>query len=197
MSGIVVLGRELARWQTRRVREARGLWGASVALIVVGALLAAGWTTAVWVRTGLSSDLRGILDLEFRGLDLAQGVAALIVSGLALALFVIVRRGRGDTRVVAVVLLLSGVALVALPAWVALRAEDRAVEEVAQVVALSAGISVEEATERVRTEPDLAVRTNTTGVWPSIAAGVLVTIGGVTTLSWIGRRPADPDEGGP
>ena len=166
-------------------------------MVVGGALLAAGWTTAVWVRTGLSSDLRGILDLEFRGLDLAQGVAALIVSGLALALFVIVRRGRGDTRILAVVLLLSGVALVALPAWVALRAEDRAVEEVAQVVALSAGISVEEATERVRTEPDLAVRTDTTGVWPSIAAGVLVTIGGVTTLSWIGRRPADPAEDGP
>ncbi len=145
----------------------------------------------------MSSDLRGILDLEFRGLDLVQGIAALIVSGLTLAIFVIVRRGRGDTRILAVVLLLSGVALVALPAWVALRAEDRAVEEVAQVVALSAGISVEEATERVRTEPDLAVRTDTTGVWPSIAAGVLVTIGGVTTLSWIGRRPADPDEDGP
>ena len=96
-----------------------------------------------------------------------------------------------------VVLLLSGVALVALPAWVALRAEDRAVDEVAQVVAVSAGISVEEATERVRTEPDLAVRTDTTGVWPSIAAGALVTVGGVTTLWWIGRRPADPVEAGP
>jgi hypothetical protein len=195
MPGIVVLGRELARWQTRRVGETKGLWVASVALVVGGALLAAGSTTIVWVTTGLVSDLRGLLDLEFRGLDLAQGVAALIVSGLALALFVIVRRGRGDTRILAVVLLLSGVALVALPAWVALRAEDRAVEEVAQVVALSAGISEEEATERVRTEPDLAVRTNTTGVWPSIAAGVLVTIGGVTTLSWIGRRSADPDDG--
>ena len=56
---------------------------------------------------------------------------------------------------------------------------------------------MEEATERVRTEPDLAVRTDTTGVWPSIAAGVLVTIGGVTTLWWIGRRPADPDEDRP
>jgi Tryptophan-associated transmembrane protein (Trp_oprn_chp) len=196
MSGIVVLGRELTRWQTRRVREANGLRVASLALVVGGALLAAGSTTIVWVTTGLRSDPRGLLDLEFRGLDLAQGVAALIISGLTLALFLIARRGRGDTRL-AVVLLLSGVALVALPAWVALRAEDRAVEEVAQVVASSAGITVEEATERVRTEPDLAVRTDTTGVWPSIAAGVLVTIGGVTTLSWIGRRPADPDDDGP
>jgi hypothetical protein len=193
---IVVLGHQLARWQTRRVHEARGLRVASVVLVVGGALLAAGWTTAVWVRTGLESDLRGVLDLEFRGLDLAQGVAALIVSGLALALFVAVRRLRGDTRIPAVVLLLSGVALVALPAWVALRAEDRAVDEVARVVALSAGIPMEEATARVRTDPDLAVRTDTSGVWPSIAAGVLVTLGAVTVV-WIGRRPADPDEDGP
>ena len=169
---------------------------ASFALVVGGALLAAGWTAAVWVTTGLESDPRALLDLEFRGLDLAQGVAALIVSGLTLAFFLIARRGPGDTRSLAVVVLLGGVALVALPAWVALRAEDRAVEEVARVVAVSAGISIEEATARVRTDPDLAVRTDTTGVWPSIAAGALVTIGGVTTLSLIGRRPADPEEAG-
>jgi hypothetical protein len=197
MPGIVVLGREFARWQTRRVREAKGLRVASFALVVGGALLAAGGTTIVWVTTGLESDLRGLLDLEFRGLDLAQGVAALIVSGVALTLFVTVRRRDSDTGILAVVLLLTGVALVALPAWVALRAEDRAVDEVARVVAESAGISVEEATTRVRTDPDLAVRTDTTGVWPSIAAGVLVTIGGVTTLLWIGRRPADPGEDRP
>jgi hypothetical protein len=196
MFRIVVLGHQLARWQTRRVREARGLRVASVVLVVGGALLAAGWTTAVWVRTGLESDLRGVLDLEFRGLDLAQGVAALIVSGLALALFVALRRLRSDTRILAIVLLLSGVALVALPAWVALRAEDRAVDEVAQVVAASAGISIDEANARVRTDPDLAVRTDTSGVWPSIAAGVLVTLGAVTVV-WIGRRPADPAEDGP
>ena len=165
-------------------------------LIVGGGLLAAGWTTAVWVRTGLESDLQGVLDLEFRGLDLAQGVAALIVSGLALALFVAMRRLRSDTRFLAVVLLVSGVALVALPAWVALRAEDRAVDEVARVVALSAGIPMEEATTRVRTDPDLAVRTDTSGVWPSIAAGVLVARGAVTVV-WTGRRPVGPDEDGP
>jgi hypothetical protein len=48
----------------------------------------------------------------------------------------------------------------------------------------------------VRTDPDLAVRTDTSGVWPSIAAGVLVTLGAVTVV-WIGRRPSGPDEDGP
>jgi hypothetical protein len=192
---IVVLGHQLARWQTRRVQDPKALRVASVVLIVGGALLAAGWTTAVWVRTGLESDLRGVLDLEFRGLDLAQGIAALVVSGLTLALFVDVRRRGGEPGYRAIALLIAGVLLVALPAWVAFRAEDLAVDEVAQVVARSAGISMEEATVRVQTDPDLAVRTDTSGVWPSIAAGVLVTLGAVAVV-WTGRRQVDPDEEG-
>jgi len=164
---------------------------ASFALTVGGALLAAGWTTITWTSSGLRRDLRGLLDLEFRGLDLPEGIAALVVSGLTLALFLDVRRRRDNPGVRAIVLLATGLALVALPAWVAFRAEDRAVDEVAQVVARSAGIPIEEAVQRVQTDPDLAVRTDSSGVWPSIAAGVLVTLGGVTTLLWIGRRPRD------
>jgi hypothetical protein len=167
---------------------------ASFALIVGGALLAAVWTTITWTSSGLRRDLRGLLDLEFRGLDLPEGVASLVVAGLALAVFFDVRRRRGNRDIRAIVLLVTGLALIALPAWVAFRAEDRAVDEVANVVARSAGITMEEASERVRTDPDLAVRTDTSGVWPSIAAGVLVTLGGVTTLVWTSRRP--PDLGG-
>jgi len=173
------------------VRDAKGLRAASFALTVGGALLAAGWTTITWTTTGLRRDLRGLLDLEFRGLDLAEGIAALVVSGLTLALFLDVRRRRGNPGIRGIGLLLTGVMLVALPSWVAFRAEDRAVDEVAQVVAQSAGITKEQAAARVRTDPDLAVRTETNGVWPSIAAGVLVTMGGVTTLLWIRRRPPD------
>jgi phage-related minor tail protein len=98
-----------------------------------------------------------------------------------------VRRRKGDPGIRAIVLLLAGIALVALPAWVALRAEDRAVDEIAHVGARSAGITIEEAATRVRTDPDLAVRTDSSGTWVSIAAGVLVTLGGVTTLLISGR----------
>jgi hypothetical protein len=164
---------------------------ASFALIVGGALLAAVWTTVTWTSSGLRRDLRGLLDLEFRGLDLPEGVATLVVAGLALAVFFDMRRRRGNPGIRAIVLLVTGLALVALPAWVAFRAEDRAVDEVANVVAQSAGITMEEARERVRTDPDLAVRTDTSGVWPSIAAGILVTLGGVTTLVWVSGRPQD------
>ncbi len=176
----------LAGWRTPKALRV-----ASFASTVGGALLAAGWTTITWTSSGLRRDLRGLLDLEFRGLDLPEGIAALVVSGLTLALFLDVRRRRDNPGVRAVVLLATGLALVALPAWVAFRAEDRAVDEVAQVVARSAGITIEEAVERVQTDPDLAVRTDSSGVWPSIAAGVLVTLGGVMTLLSIGRRPRD------
>ena len=165
---------------------------ASFTLTVGGALLAAVSTTITWTSSGLRRDLRGLLDLEFRGLDLPEGIAAIVVSGLALALFLDLRRRRRHSGILAIVLLVSGVALVALPAWVGFRAEDRAVDEIAQVVARSAGITMEEAAARVRTDPDLAVRTDTSGVWPSIAAGVLVTLGGVTTLWWVDRRPEGP-----
>jgi hypothetical protein len=168
------------------VRDTRSLRAASFVLTVGGALLAAGFTTITWTSSGLSRDLRGLLDLEFRGLDLPEGIAALVVSGLALALFLDVRRRHGNPGIRVIVLLATGLALVALPAWVAFRAEDRAVDEVAQVVARSAGISIEEAAARVRTDPDLAVRTDSRGVWPSIAAGALLTLGGVTMLLWIG-----------
>jgi hypothetical protein len=173
------------------VEDPKALRATSVALTVGGALLAAGFTTITWTSSGLRRDLRGLLDLEFRGLDLPEGIAALVVSGLALALFLDVRRHRRNPGISAIVLLATGLALVALPASVAFRAEDRAVDEVAQVVARSAGITIEEAATRVRTDPDLAVRTDSSGVWPSIAAGVLVTLGGVTTLLWIDRRTQD------
>jgi hypothetical protein len=60
----------------------------------------------------------------------------------------------------------------------------RAIDEVARVVAETAGVTIEEATDRVRTDPDLAVRAETAGVWPSIADGALVMLGAGTILAW-------------
>jgi hypothetical protein len=179
------------------VEDSRGLRTASFALTGVGALIAAAGTTVTWMSAGLRRDLRELLDLEYLGLDLVEGIAALVVSGMVLALLADVRRRPRPPGLRAVGLLLAGLILVALPAWVAVRAEDRAVDEVAVVVARSAGITTGEAAARVRTDPDLAVRTDSSGVWLSIAGGVLVTLGGVTTLLWSRRRPPDLEGGGP
>ncbi|MGH2640756.1 MAG: Trp biosynthesis-associated membrane protein [Actinomycetota bacterium] len=179
------------------MRDERWRTAAGFALTAAGALLAAVGTTVIWMSTGLRRDIRGLLDLEFRGLDLVEGVVALVVAAMTLVGLVLLRRLRGSARVgIAVSLVACGVVLIALPVWVAVRAEDRAVEEIAQVVAASSGSTIEEATRRVRTDPELAVRTDASGVWLSIAGGVLVTLGGVTTLLWVRRGPADrPPEG--
>jgi hypothetical protein len=165
------------------VRDERWLT-AGFALTIVGAVLAAVATTTTWIATGLRRDLRGILDLEFRGLDLVEGIAALVVAAITLIGLVLLRRFRGRARVgIAVSVLACGLVLVALPIWVAVRAEDRAIDEIARVVAGSSGSTIEEATRRVRTDPDLAVRAEAT-VWLPIVSGMLVVLGaGATSAS--------------
>jgi len=56
------------------------------------------------------------------------------------------------------------------------------------VVADTGGLSNREATELVRTDPDLAVRADTSGAWLSIAGGALVLIGAAVNLAWARRR---------
>ncbi|MGH2640761.1 MAG: hypothetical protein ACRDGO_03575, partial [Actinomycetota bacterium] len=137
------------------MRNARWLTGAGSALTIGGAVLAAVATTTPWITTGLRRDLRGILDLEFRGLDLVEGIVALVVAAVALIGLVLLRRLRGSAHVgIAVSVFACGLVLVALPVWVAVRAEDRAVDEIARVVAASSDSTIEEATRRVRTDPD-------------------------------------------
>jgi hypothetical protein len=173
------------------VRDDRWLTAAGPALTVAGAVLAAVATTTTWIETGLRRDLRGLLDLEFRGLDLVEGVVALLVAAMALVGLVLVRRLRGSARVgIAVSLFACGVVLVALPVWVAARTEDRAVDEIARVVAGSSGSTIEEATRRVRTDPDLAVRTGSS-VWLPIVSGALVVLGAGATLTSSVRTTRD------
>lgn len=165
---------------------------AGFALTAAGALLGGIGSTLVWTTAGLRQDTEGVLDLEFRGLDLVEGIVALAVAVATLAGLVAMRRLHANGRVRgAVALLIAGVAIVALPVWVALRAEDRAVEEMARIVASTAGLSEEEAIHLVRTDPDLAVYAETSGVWLSIAGGVLVVIGAAVNLAWA-RRGDEP-----
>lgn len=173
------------------MRDERRLTVAGFSLTIAGAVLAVVATTTTWIATGLRRDLRGILDLEFRGLDIVEGIVALVVAAVALIGLVLLRRLRGSARVgIAVGLVACGVVLVALPAWVAARAEDRAVDEIARVVAESSGSSIEEAARRVRTDPDLAVRTEA-NVWLPIVSGALVVLGAGATFTSSVRATRD------
>jgi hypothetical protein len=166
---------------------------AGFALMAVGALLAGAGTALVWTTVGMRQDAQGLLDLEFRGLDLAEGIATLGVAGATLVALLILPRLGGRARVgVTVGLLVAGGILVALPSSVALRAEEKAIEEIAEVVADAGALPIAEATDLVRTDPDLAVRTETYGVWPSVVGGALVLVGAGATLAQ-GRRPTSTE----
>ena len=116
---------------------------------------------------------------------------ALVVAAVTLIGLVLFRRLRGSARVgIAVGVFACGLVLVALPVWVAVQAEDRAIDEIARVVAASSGSTIEQATRRVRTDPDLAVRAEAT-VWLPIVSGVLVVLGAGATLSSSLRTPGE------
>jgi hypothetical protein len=164
---------------------------AGFALTAAGALLAGIGSTLVWTTAGLRQDARGVLDLEFRGLDLIEGILTLVVAAATLTVVLALRRLQGDARVRgAIGLLVAGVVLTALPVSVALRAGDLATREVARVVASTGGLTEREAIQLVRTDPDLAVRAETGGVWVSIAGGALVVAGAGVTLAWARRKAA-------
>lgn len=161
---------------------------AGFAVTAAGALIAGIGTTVAWTSTGLRQDAGGVLDMEFRGLDLLEGWVALVVAGASLVGLALVRRlHRSGWIRGAIGLLVAGAVLVAMPLWVALQADGRALAEVAQVVADARGLTIEEATNLVRADPALAVFAETSGVWLSIAGGLLVVVGAGITLAWARR----------
>jgi hypothetical protein len=170
------------------MRDAARLRVASFAVTAAGALLAGIGTTFAWTLTGLRQDAGGVLDIEFRGLDLVEGKIALVVAGATLVGLALVRRlNRGGRIRGAFGLLVAGAVLVAMPLWVALQADRRALAEVAQVVADTRGVTIEEATNLVRADPALTVFADTSGVWLAIAGGLLVVLGAGITLAWARR----------
>jgi hypothetical protein len=158
-------------------------------LTIVGALIAGIGSTIPWTTAGLRLDTQGVLDLEFRGLDLFGGIIALVVAVLTLGGLTLFRRatGRGRERL-GVGLLFAGVVTTAMPLLVAIRAEERAMEGMAKVAAQTGGLRIEEATELIREHPSLAVRSELgPGIWLTVAGGALVIVGTAANLAWTRR----------
>jgi hypothetical protein len=162
-------------------------------LTIAGALIAGIGSTLAWATAGLRLDTQGVLDLEFRGLDLVGGIIALVVAVLTLGGLALFRRATGQARErLGVGLLLAGVVIMAMPLSVAIRAEKRAVESMARVAAQTGGLTIEEATELVREDPSLAVRSELgPGIWLTLAGGALVVVGTAANLVWA-RRDETP-----
>jgi hypothetical protein len=162
-------------------------------LTAAGALLAGATANDTWMRIGFRGDVGGVLDSEFAGTDLLEGIAVLVLAGATLVALLLVRRARMPLRLIAAAaILVFGIAMVLLPVWVALRAEDRALDETARTVAGSTGMSVDEAADLIRTEPDLAFEVDTSLLFLPIAGGGLVVLGGATSLVWVRRTLPTP-----
>lgn len=159
-------------------------------LTIAGALLAGIGSTLTWSTVGLRLDTEGVLDLEFRGIDLLGGIVVLVVAVAALVGLIALRSAAGRTRDrIGIALLLAGLVITAMPISVALRAEDRAVRGMAGVTAETSGLTIEEATELIREDPSLAVRSEIgLGSWLTLAGGALVVAGTVANLARA-RRP--------
>jgi Tryptophan-associated transmembrane protein (Trp_oprn_chp) len=158
------------------------------ATTAAGALIAGVGATIVWITIGFRGDVEGVLDSEFAGTDLAEGVAVLALAAATLVALLAVRRAGGRARAIAATaIVVFGIAIVLLASSAAIRAEDRAIDEAARTIATSTDISIDEAADRVRTEPDLALDVVTSGVVVSIAGGALVVLGGAMSLGWVRR----------
>ena len=72
---------------------------AGFALAATGALLAGIGSTLVWTTAGLRQDARGVLDLDFRGLDLVEGILSLVVAAASLAVLLAMPRLHRTGRV--------------------------------------------------------------------------------------------------
>jgi hypothetical protein len=114
--------------------------------------------------------------------------SALVVAGLTLGGLALFRRVTLRERL-GVALLFAGVVIMAMPLSVAIRAEERAVESMAEVAAQTGGLTIEEATEPVREDPSLAVVRSELGpgIWFTIAGGALVIVGTSANLAWTRR----------
>jgi hypothetical protein len=145
-----------------------------------GALAAGTGSLLTWTSVGLRADTEGVLDLRFRGVDLAGGIIVLVAAALVLIGLLAVRLVPDAVRVsIALGLILAGLAIVTAPVLALATAEDRAAEEMAVAAAAAGGLTPREAQELIRSDPAFAIRwTPGPGIWLAVAGGVAVIASG-------------------
>lgn len=171
----------------------RGLRAAGFLLVAVGALMAGVGALTAWVEVGLAGSTVDAISPVELGVDRPEGIAALALAAAALVAALVSRIGRsGARRRTAVIAALVGLAIVAICAG---------------TVALGTTRFEEAAIERIRALPDdrrppdelipgIAELTQArfrSGLWLSLAGGVVVMVGGLTTIAWTNRvRASSP-----
>ncbi|MEA2556959.1 MAG: hypothetical protein QOG88_497 [Actinomycetota bacterium] len=169
------------------------LWG--FLLTVGGGVLVAFGALRLWVNATVFG--KAIPGWEgWRGVDLPEGLVAL-VCGVVLIIGILVLRGvRGKTkRVIAVLLIIAGVIAFAVGGVVAVTAANRFANAQAAATQLAAAESIPVAEALAKVSGKLSATVGV-GVFVTMLGGILGAVGGVLSLALVTRPPvvAPPTE---
>ncbi|HEX6231021.1 MAG TPA: hypothetical protein VF029_04865 [Actinomycetota bacterium] len=175
-------------------------------LLLAGGAVAAGiGATREWAIVGFPQDEAGAADVPFRGTDVWEGKAVLLVAVAALVCLLALRLAqRASTRkALAVLLIAFGLAVATLPAIDALRSTDRfgggeGLDRMVSVFAARLELPEEVVRQQLEAQHGAALRVDVAaGLWLSATGGLLLILGGALSLAWASRgRPPAPPAGG-
>jgi hypothetical protein len=171
---------------------------AGFACTAIGALLVGLGATWDWATVHLPN-ITGAPIPPFKGVDVWEGKVALFAGITALVLVVVSRLLAGPTaaRGAAAIIVVLGLSATALAASDAARAETRfkaddGLERIAHSVSDQLGLPFEDVLAQMeRLAPKLEIRA-ASGLYVTIAGGVLAGIGGILGVAWASRRSERP-----
>jgi tryptophan-associated transmembrane protein len=163
---------------------------------VVGAALIGIGATREWASVGLAQDTRHVNDVATNGTDVWEGKACLLIAVLVLVFMLISRiaASSGSRRVLAVLILVAGVACAAIAGVTAVRAEDRfggehGVDAFAHRIAQQTHQAEDVVRAALRETLHGQIRIDTgISLWLTAAGGVVLALGGVLSLAWVRER---------
>ena len=170
-------------------------------VLVAGSVLAGIGATRAWAAIGFVADTEGVADVSVYGTDVWEGKVVLLIAGVALVVMIVMRLATSGAlrRSLGVALILLGLMCTVLPLLAAIRADARfgggeGLDRMARV--LSARLELPEDVIRGQLaeqfQRDLRVDVGS-GLWLSLAGGVLIAGGGALGLAWARtREPAVP-----
>ena len=167
------------------------LWG--FLLTVVGGALIAFGSIGNWAAISLGNSVENAVPTK--GIDVWQGIATLILGVLIVIGILALRFVRPERRnAIAVAIVVAGSIAVALGVWALLALDsvvhDVGVDELARVYGRQEVL-------KTMSEQGVAVKAQT-GLWMTVAGGVLATVGGFVDLAWVRHKrdagdAIDPD----
>jgi hypothetical protein len=163
---------------------------------VVGAALVGIGATREWASVGLLQDARHANDVATNGTDVWEGKACLLIAVLALVLMLVTRiaASGGARRVLAVLILVAGIACAAIAVATAIRAEDRfggehGVDAFAHAIAQQTHQAEDVVRAALRETLKGQIRVDIgISVWLTAAGGLVLALGGALSLAWVRER---------